>query len=127
VALTLSGWSASHRGDEVEAQARFGRAVASASEPWACAHAGLGLLALRQDRSEQAVDELQRAVTLEPQHGFRAHNALASIHIDRGRYDEAELLLRRSIAIYPHDSEARVLLEELDDKRGRSIPPAKPE
>ncbi len=78
-----------------------------------CPHEGLGLLYLRQGRTDLAQHSLEAAVEVNPDEEFRKYNALASIHMEAGRYREAQTALLKSIQIQPLDNEAFRLMEEL--------------
>jgi len=73
----------------------------------------LGLLYLKQGRIEEARENLQRAIEINPDIECRKFNGLARIYLDEGRYDEAEKLLCKSQQNFPNDDEAEKLLTEL--------------
>jgi len=100
-------------GDEQAAELHFQKALARDDARYTCPHEGLGLLYLRQGRSDQAKEHLQRAIRINPDIEYKKYNGLARIYLEEGNRVEAERLLQKSIANFPHDGEARRLLEEL--------------
>jgi tetratricopeptide (TPR) repeat protein len=103
-------------GDDQGAEQRF-EAALERGTAYTCPYEGLGLVYLRQGRVDEARDQLERAVDLNPDIEYKKFNALARIYIDEGRYDDAEALLRASIDNFPDDDEARTLLQALDARR----------
>lgn len=73
---------------EREDAARAYRRVLGLNPRRADAHAALGAIALDANRLPEAVDELKRAVTLDPNLG-RAHNDLGYAHAGLGHLGEA--------------------------------------
>lgn len=107
--LRIAGFAALDRGRLAEAERAFQQALAR-DEADADATGGLGLVRLRQGRTAEARTLLSRAIRLDPADRARWQPALAgagaggdrarrheevSRLAERGRYDEAERLLRR--------------------------------
>jgi tetratricopeptide (TPR) repeat protein len=103
-----------HRGDVTAAEQLFEQALAKDDGRYTCPHEGLGLVYLQQGRTEEARASFQHAIDLNPDIEFAKYNGLAKILMEEGELDGARALLRKSIANYPHDDEARALLEGLD-------------
>ncbi|MDP7115237.1 MAG: tetratricopeptide repeat protein [Myxococcota bacterium] len=104
-------------GDDRGAEQRF-EAALERGTAYTCPYEGLGLVYLRQGRVDEARDQLERAVDLNPDIEYKKFNALARIYIDEGRLDDAEALLNASIENFPDDPEARTLLDSLRERRG---------
>jgi len=66
------------------------------------ANLNLGVAYLRQGRPDLAVENLERAVRLDPRLAA-AHNALAVAYDDLGNFDEAERHYERAIRLEPND------------------------
>lgn len=94
-----------------EAQEHFCRATREAPGS-ADAHHLLGLATWRSGDPEAAIDVLDRAISLDPDHGpARANRALVSLAL--GRTERAEADLRRAIALLPHALPPRLRLGRL--------------
>jgi tetratricopeptide (TPR) repeat protein len=81
-------------------------------------HQALGREYLNQGRTDQAIEELQRAAAADP-HLPDVHLALAGIHLDAGRTDEAAREIDRELAIVPFSKEALDLKARIQPK----VPP----
>lgn len=103
-----AGFAALNAGRLAEAESAF-RAVLDANPQDSDALGGLGLVRLRQGRSEEARDLLGRAIAADPASKARWEQALAGANageeyararamIERGQYGPAEQLLRSIIA-----------------------------
>lgn len=80
------------------------------------AHYNLGILAMREGRTEEAVRELQAAARVDtgsPQ----AHAALGSLYYAQGDWSRAGEELRQALAIDPHDEASRKILEDVQGRR----------
>jgi tetratricopeptide (TPR) repeat protein len=87
----------------------------------------LGYCVGKQGHLEQALEYERRAVALEPEN-YRFLNDLGWSLVELKRYDEAESVLGKAVALSPPDYErARVNLKELERRRKRSRrpPPAR--
>jgi len=121
-ALAEMGLVAFNRHDDAAAEDYFQRSLANAPEGYTCPHEGLGLVYLRQGLREQARESLATAIEVDPDIEYLKYNGLARIHMDEGRLDEAEALLRKSTSNYPYDGTARDMLAELQALREASPP-----
>jgi arylsulfatase A-like enzyme len=82
------------------------------------AHLGLGLIALREGRSDEARAELERGVELDPALP-EAWNGLGVIHAQRGDLNEAERLWRRAVELDPGMSDTWFNLALIHRRMGR--------
>jgi tetratricopeptide (TPR) repeat protein len=105
VAQATGDLKAAEQGFQAAAQAEGGR--------FTCPHQGLGLLYLAQGRTAEAQDQLEQAVALDPEVGYRKFVALARIYVQEGRTEEARGLLERALENRPDGAEAKQLLSEL--------------
>jgi len=121
-AIAELGLVALNRGDTTAAQERFEHAKDLAPTTYTCPHEGLGMVYLRKGETEKAKTHFEQAIAINPDIEYKKFNGLARIYMDEGRYDEAEGLLRRSMENYPHDSEAKELLAELEAMRPMTGP-----
>jgi tetratricopeptide (TPR) repeat protein len=115
-----------NRGDDDAAERLFGQAMEIEPERYTCPHEGLGLVYLRRGENEHAQTHFERAIEVNPDIEYAKYNGLARIHLAQGRLDQAESLLRKSIENYPHDDEARQLLEEIERLREGGAAPSPP-
>ncbi len=118
--------------DDAEYAYRLGSAQLDVSE-WAYARLrerhrtsgrvqqALGREYLQQGRTDQAIDAFQRALDADPTIPD-LHLALARIHLDAGRVDDAEREIARELAIVPFGKDALELKERIE--RGAQ-PPAR--
>jgi tetratricopeptide (TPR) repeat protein len=107
-----------NKGKDEAAEKYFRRALAKDDKHYTCPYEGLGLIYLRQGKIEAAKENLQKAIEINPTIEYKKFNALAKIYIKEGKSAEAEKLLRQSIANYPHDPEAKELLDRLLQANG---------
>ncbi len=107
------------RGDDEAAEQGFRQALQRDGSNYTCPYEGLGLLYLRQGRTDEAKEHLARAIDINPNIEFRKYNGLARIYITEGNYDEARKLLEKSIENFPHDGEAGRMLAEIEELRAR--------
>ena len=107
------------KGDDAGAEEQFRAALARDDKRYTCPHEGLGLLYLRQGKRAEAKDHLEEAIRINPNIEFKKYNGLARIYLEEGNLDEAERLLEKSIANFPHDPEAREMLQETRTKRAK--------
>jgi tetratricopeptide (TPR) repeat protein len=105
------------RGEDELAESGFRAALVEAPSSYTCPYEGLGLLYLRQGRTPQAVQMLERAIDVNPSIEYRKYDALARIRIGQGQLDEAEALLARSVANNPNGTEAPQLMVEIERRR----------
>ena len=104
-----------NRGEDAQAEQLFQQALEVDDSSYTCPHEGLGLIYLRRGETEQAKASFERAIRIGPDIEYKKYNGLARIMLDEGRRDEAVRLLRKSVANYPYDPEARELLAELGE------------
>jgi protein O-GlcNAc transferase len=98
-ALHLLGTIAYQRGDNAQAVALIGRALARDDRP-AVMHNHLGLALLRQGMLDEAVDRFGRAIARDP--GLAtAHANLASARQRQGRWEESRAPLVRALTLDP--------------------------
>jgi len=102
------------KGDDGAAEEGFRKALAQDDRNYTCPYEGLGLLYLRQGRTEDARENLQRAIEINPDIEYKKYNGLARIYIADGNYAAAEKLLLKSQQNFPHDAEAARMLAELE-------------
>ena len=107
------------RGEDAAAEQGFRQALERDGSNYTCPYEGLGLLYLRQGRTDEAKEHLVRAIDINPNIEFRKYNGLARIYITEGNYDEARKLLEKSIENFPHDGEAERMLAEIEGLRAR--------
>jgi protein O-mannosyl-transferase len=69
----------------------------------AVAHDGLGNALLEKGRPDEAVDEFQKALEIDPKYG-KAHNNLGSILAQRGQLDQAIGHFEKALAFTPGDA-----------------------
>ena len=103
------------RGEDEAAEQGFREALQRDDSNYTCPYEGLGLLYLRQGRTDEAKEHLERAIDINPDIEFRKYNGLARIYMTEGNYDSARKLLVKSIENFPHDDEAKGLLDELNE------------
>lgn len=115
-ALVALGDDARLAGDHTLAQARYREALAIQDD--AEARAGLGLSLLAQGKSDEARQELERAVALWPEQ-IEVLSALAQLARARGDARGAEQHLARLSALAPRDREARRTLADLRLEQGQ--------
>jgi tetratricopeptide (TPR) repeat protein len=104
-------------GEDGAAEEGFRKALAQDDRNYTCPYEGLGLLYLRQGRTEKAREHLQRAIQINPDIEYKKYNGLARIHMSEGNYEAATRLLRKSQDNFPHDGEALRLLGEIEGLR----------
>ena len=104
-----------NRGESEAAEAEY-RAAASA-EGYTCPHRGLGLLYLKQGRVDEARGELEKAVSIDPELGYRKFVALARIYVSEARWDEADALLVKALQNRPDGESALALRAEIAQRR----------
>jgi tetratricopeptide (TPR) repeat protein len=105
------------RGEDDLAESGFRAALAEAPSTYTCPYEGLGLLYLRQGRTPQAVQMLERAIDVNPSIEYRKYDALARIRMEQGQLDEAEALLVRSLENNPNGTDAPSLMAEIARRR----------
>ncbi len=66
-----------------------------------CPYEGLGLLYLRQGRTERAKRNLEKAIELAPDIEIHKYTGLAAIYLDEGRLDDARDLIEKAEANNP--------------------------
>lgn len=121
--LTLSPGNPYARSGRADAFAALGRDAEAETEwvaileepgtPFVCPHRGLGLLYLAQGRTDEAAEQLEIAVELEPDIGYHKYLALARIRRSEGQLEQARELVARALANRPEGVEARALAAEL--------------
>jgi predicted O-linked N-acetylglucosamine transferase (SPINDLY family) len=98
-ALHLLGTIAYQRGDDAQAVALIGRALARDDRP-AVMHNHLGLALLRQEKLDEATDRFRRAIARDP--GLAsAHANLARARQRQGRWEEARDALKQALMLDP--------------------------
>lgn len=100
-------------GDLAGAEAEYKAAAEADGAAFTCPHRGLGLLYLKQGKTEAARGELEASVELDPEVGYRKFVALARIYIAEGRHAEARPLLETALKNTPDGAAARELLDSL--------------
>ncbi len=115
-ALAELGLVRMNQGQLEQAEALLDQARDQEPERYTCPYEGLGLVYLQQGRSDEAEQAFRKAIAINPDIEYLKYNGLARLYLQQGRTDEAIELLEISVRNYPHDPEARELLERL---RGR--------
>jgi tetratricopeptide (TPR) repeat protein len=115
-ALAELGLVRMNLGQLEQAEALLEQARTQEPERYTCPHEGLGLVYLRQGRTDEAEQAFRKAIDINPDIEYLKYNGLARLYLAQGRTEEAIELLEISVRNYPHDPEARELLEQL---RGR--------
>jgi choline-sulfatase len=82
------------------------------------AHFNLGILAVREGRTEEALRELQAAERADTSSG-PAHAALGSLYYARGDWSRAKDELGQALAINPNDEASRKTLEQLQKQASK--------
>lgn len=96
------------------------RQVITLDSNFADAHALLGLFLAFSGKPDKALQEIQTAMRLNPQHGFVYDWVLANIYFVLQRDDEATAMLDKVLARNPAFLQARLLLGAIDSLTGRS-------
>jgi tetratricopeptide (TPR) repeat protein len=112
-ALAELGLVRLRNGDEPGAEKAFKDAASAGPEKYTCPFEGLGILYMKQGKLGSAKENFEKAIEMNPEIEYKKFNGLARIYIKEGRVDEAKKLLRQSIKNYPHDPEAKELLDGL--------------
>ncbi|MDQ3907697.1 MAG: tetratricopeptide repeat protein [Acidobacteriota bacterium] len=114
-----------------QAETYLARALA-ADQNIAAAHVSLGLLRMRQNRAQEAIDELKRATELEPQN-YLAHYYYAGVLDAEGSEDEFTVAgyaarssliraeLKRAVELAPDFPDAQGLLVLTDIERNPNL------
>lgn len=105
------------RGDVDGAERGFAEVAKHAGDDYTCPYEGLGLAYLKQGRTADAQAAFEKAIEINPDIEYKKFNGLARIHLDAGRLDLAEGLLKRSLANFPQDNPATAMLQELATMR----------
>ncbi|MCO4773868.1 MAG: tetratricopeptide repeat protein, partial [Deltaproteobacteria bacterium] len=104
------------RGALDDAEASYRAAMETTGAGYTCPWEGLGLVYLQRGQLDEAAVHLEKAVAINPDIEFRKYNGLARIYLARGETERARQMLERSIANFPHDPEAKRLLDELGSR-----------
>jgi tetratricopeptide (TPR) repeat protein len=102
--------SLARSGEFAEAETLFRDALAK--NPTTQAYTGLGVVLLQQGRTQDAIVNLQDAITADPTNAA-AYDALASILVRQGKFAEAAATLRALIKHQPSPAAHRELAEVL--------------
>ncbi|MBS1049664.1 cellulose synthase subunit BcsC-related outer membrane protein [Gluconobacter japonicus] len=124
------GFQALDRGNLQQAESDFNGVLKTHPDD-ADAVGGLGLVRLRQGRSDEATELLNRASQLNPAEAMRWTKALAgsklagTYHridglIATGRYNEARQLTVDTLQVAPDQTALKVKLADIDRKQGRT-------
>ena len=70
---------------------------------------GLGALLVKQGKTEEAINALKRAVTLDPKN-FEAHRTLGRAYVLAERFSEAVEVLKTAISLAPYRADAHYQL-----------------
>ncbi len=103
-----------HREQGAHAAEAYTRDLARGGEPATCPYEGLGLIYLSQGRTQQAREQLERSIALNPELGFEKYNAMARILMDQGELDQARAMLDQALANHPGDPEALEIMAMLE-------------
>ena len=85
------------------------------------AHRWYGEALLENNQREEAIEQFQQAVELDPT--LEAMHDLSELYILQGRNADAEPVIRRIIALFPYDSSAHLMLGKIlvqADKRDQA-------
>jgi tetratricopeptide (TPR) repeat protein len=113
----------SRQNQDADAEASWARELARGGEPNTCPYEGLGLTYLAQGRTQEAREQLEKSVEVDPDLGFRKYNGLARIHIEEGDLVQARAMLDRSLANHPDNAEALELSASLARLEAESAAP----
>ena len=91
------------------------RAALASDPPNAAAHRGLAEVARRRGNLEEAVKQLQASLAARDAADVRT--ALAKIYLDQKKFDLARTELESVLKLAPNYTEAKVLLEHLQNSR----------
>jgi tetratricopeptide (TPR) repeat protein len=105
-----------NRGQFDLAESEFQKAANLGEGRYTCPYEGLGLVYMKQGRLDQARENFERAIKINPDIEYKKFNGLAKIMLEKGENERAEKLLRKSIENYPFDSEARLLLDKIEQR-----------
>ena len=105
-----------NRGQDAESEKLFLAALKGDERRYTCPHEGLGMIYLRAGKLERAKESFRRAIKINPNIEYKKFNGLARIFIREGKYKRARVLLRKSMANYPYDGEAKKLLASIKGK-----------
>jgi Flp pilus assembly protein TadD len=97
--------------DYIRARQQFTHLAAVAPANFG-AHYNLGILAMREGRSEEALRELQAATLADPG-AAQAHSALGTLYYARGELDRARKEFHQALALDPYDQASRKSLEQI--------------
>lgn len=100
--------------DYVRARQQFVHIVAISPENYG-AHFNLGILAMREGRSDEAARELQVAARADAT-SAQPHAALGSLYSEQGDLARARDEFRKALALDPRDETSRKTLERLDER-----------
>ena len=92
-----------------------------------CPYEGLGLLYLSQGREDHAARHFKTAVKVSPDREPRQYIHLAHIHVNKGRYREAERLLAKARTLVTHQGEINRMVRRIARLRGDKVVPDLPE
>ena len=110
--LVQAGITSYQQGLDVEAEAHFLASIAQGSTTSSCPYEGLGLVYLRQGRTQEAKESLEIAIGLAPGSEHRKYKAMARILMEEGDLAGAERMLIRSLEIRPDDPEVAAIHSE---------------
>jgi arylsulfatase A-like enzyme/Flp pilus assembly protein TadD len=99
------------KNDYTRARQQFAHLAAIAPANYG-AHYNLGILAMREGDTDQAVRELQAACRADPS-SAQPHSALGSLYARRGDRERAAAEFRQAIALNPADQPAQKFLREV--------------
>jgi tetratricopeptide (TPR) repeat protein len=91
--------------------------VAGRPGPSATGYTFLANALAKQERIDEAIDNAQRALEIDPAYGV-AHYNLANFYVAKGRFDDAASHYRRAIELYPRYVEAHGNLANVLVMRG---------
>jgi tetratricopeptide (TPR) repeat protein len=100
--------------DYVRARQQYSGLAAIAPENYG-AHYNLGILAMREGRSEEAGEELRAAARADPG-SAQPHATLGALYCAQGDLNRAGEEFRQALAIDPHDEASRKALEHVPVK-----------
>ncbi len=105
---------AARRAQDAHAAEAWTRELARGDEPSTCPYEGLGLVYLAQGRTDEAKEQLQRSIELDPDLGFEKYTAMARILMDEGDLAGARAMLDKALANHPGDADATELMSSLE-------------
>lgn len=111
--LMQAGIARYQQGRDDQAEGHFLQAIAQGGQGNSCPFEGLGLVYLRQGRTDEARAQLETAIELAPDDEYKKYDAMARILMDDGDHEGAAQMLQKSRENNPEGAAAGELEAEL--------------